>query len=257
VDRVDAVGLPDPELHVTFDPAALENLRLTPGQVADTVAAYFQDLAAGDIRLRGQNWLVRVVGTDTDPGALARRTLIGANRQVPLSEVARVERARAAAEQLTSHAGKPAVLLAVMKQANANTLELLERIRGYQATRNAFYNQTGVQLVLVDDQTVMTRNAIGLMQTNALIGLFLVLGVAWLFLGARIALLTAIGIPFVLAGTFWVLSSVGETLNVMVLLGVVIVLGMLVDDAVVVVEGIYYRVRRGMDAMQAALSALA
>jgi len=77
-----------------------------------------------------------------------------------------------------------------------------------------------------------------------------------LFLGSRIALLTSIGIPFILAGTFWVLALIGETLNVMVLLGVVIVLGMLVDDAVVVVEGIYHRLRHGMDAMQAALDAL-
>ena len=80
--------------------------------------------------------------------------------------------------------------------------------------------------------------------------------VTWLFLGSRIALLTSIGIPFVLAGTFWVLSGTGETLNVMVLLGVVIVLGMLVDDAVVVVEGIYYRLRHGADAMTAAIAAL-
>ena len=76
---------------------------------------------------------------------------------------------------------------------------------------------------------------------------------AWLFLGGRIALLTAIGIPFILAGTFWILSGIGETLNVTVLLGVVIVLGMLVDDAVVVVESIYYRLQRGIEPLEAAL----
>ena len=64
---------------------------------------------------------------------------------------------------------------------------------------------TGVELVLIDDQTITTRNAIRLMQNNALIGLVLVLVVTWLFLGSRIALLTSIGIPFILAGTFWVL----------------------------------------------------
>ena len=57
-------------------------------------------------------------------------------------------------------------------------------------------------------KTVMTNNAINLMQNNALIGLVLVLVVAWLFLGSRIAFLTAIAIPFILAGTFWVLSTV-------------------------------------------------
>ena len=256
VDRVDPIGLPDPELHVTFDPATLETLRLTPGQIADTVTAFFQDIAAGDISLGEQSWLVRLVGSDADPAYLASRTVVGAEGEVTLGQVARVERGRAEPTQLTSYAGRPAVLLAAMKQSDANTLELVKRIKRYMEERNRFTAQTGVELVLIDDQTVVTTNAITLMQRNALIGLFLVLIVAWLFLGSRIALLTAIGIPFILAGTFWLLAGIGETLNVMVLLGVVIVLGMLVDDAVVVVEGIYYRVRHGADAMSASIGAL-
>ncbi|MGD2083576.1 MAG: efflux RND transporter permease subunit [Chromatiales bacterium] len=256
VDQVDPIGLPDPELHVNFDPAALEALGLNPGQIAETVAAFFQDIAAGDVRLGEQSWLVRLVGSDADPGYLASRTVLGAPGEVTLGEVADVERARREVDQLSRYEGRPAVLLAVMKQANANTLELIDRLKAYMAGRNALAGETGVDLVLIDDQTVPTRNAIRLMQNNALIGLFLVLGVAWAFLGSRIAVLTAIGIPFILAGTFWALAMLGESLNVMVLLGVVIVLGMLVDDAVVVVEAIYYRLRHGADAMSAARGAL-
>ena len=256
VDRVDAIGLPEPELQVRFDPATLENLRLTPGQVADTVSAFFQDIAAGDLRMADQNWLVRLIGSDANPGQLASRTLVGADSEILLSDVARVERARSEPEQLTTFEDKPAVMLAVFKQADTNTIELVDRLNGYLAQRNTLRDGTGVELVLIDDQTVATKEAIGLMQNNALIGLFLVLGVAWLFLGSRIALLTAIGIPFILAGTFWILAGVGETLNVMVLLGVVIVLGMLVDDAVVVVEGVYHRLRHGADTLNAVVDAL-
>lgn len=256
VDRVDPVGLPDPELQVLFDPAALESLRLTPGQIADTVQAFFQDIAAGDVRLGQQDWLVRLVGSDADPAYLASRPIIGAESEITLGQVARVQRGRSEPSQLTQYQGRPAVLLGIMKQANANTLALVERINAYLVARGALSAGMGIELVLIDDQTLITRNAIDLMQTNALIGLFLVLLVAWLFLGTRIALLTAIGIPFILAGTFWILSLTGETLNVMVLLGVVIVLGMLVDDAVVVVEAIYYRLQRGMDALSASLAAL-
>jgi len=256
VDRVDAIGLTEPELQVRFDPAVLENLRLTPNQVADTVEAFFQDIAAGDSRLGDQDWLVRLVGSDADPEGLASRTVIGAPGEVKLGDVARVIRTRSEADQLASYEDRPAVLLAVFKQANVNTLELVERVKTYLDERNALHDKTGVRLVLVDDQTVATRNAIRLMQNNAVIGLVLVLVVAWLFLGSRIAVLTAIGIPFILAGTFWVLAGTGETLNVMVLLGIVIVLGMLVDDAVVVVEGVYYRLRRGSQALDAVIDAL-
>jgi len=256
VDRVDPVGLTDPELQVSFYTEKLEKLGLNPGHVSDTVSNFFQDIAAGDSRLQNDNWLVRVVGSDADPDALAERTVIGAVKETRLAEIASVSRGRNEPDRIASTMDKPAVLLAVMKQANANTIELVERIKIYMEARNEFADRTGVELILVDDQTVMTNNAINLMQNNALIGLVLVLIVAWLFLGSRIALLTAIAIPFILAGTFWVLSLSGETLNVMVLLGVVIVLGMLVDDAVVVVEGIYYRLRHGVDEVTASIDAL-
>jgi len=256
VDRVDPVGLTDPELQVSFYTEKLEKLGLNPAHVSDTVSTFFQDIAAGDSRLQNDNWLVRVVGSDADPDALAERTVIGAVKETRLAEIASVSRGRNEPDRIASTMDKPAVLLAVMKQANANTIELVERIKIYMEARNEFADRTGVELILVDDQTVMTNNAINLMQNNALIGLVLVLIVAWLFLGSRIALLTAIAIPFILAGTFWVLSLSGETLNVMVLLGVVIVLGMLVDDAVVVVEGIYYRLRHGVDEVTASIDAL-
>ena len=256
VDRVDAIGLPEPELQVRFDPALLENLRLTPNQIADTVSAFFQDIAAGDTRLGKQNWLVRLVGADADPQALATRTVVGAGSEIRLNDVARIERTTAEATTLARLDGRPAILLAVVKQARTNTLDLVERLKTYMQERNALADVTGVELVLIDDQTIPTRNAIRLMQNNALIGLALVLLVTWLFLGSRIALLTSIGIPFILTGTFWVLSGTGETLNVMVLLGVVIVLGMLVDDAVVVVEGIYHRLRHGVQPMQASIDTL-
>jgi multidrug efflux pump subunit AcrB len=256
VDRVDPVGLSDPELHVYFDPAALEALGLSPNQVADTVSAFFQDVAAGSLELGRQNWLVRLVGSSSEPSELGRRPVVGAPGEVTLERVAGVQRGRERPDKLAMVEGRPAVLMAVMKQENANTLEVVERIQDYIDQRNTLSRTTGVELVLVDDQTIPTRTAIGLMQNNALIGLGLVLLVAWLFLGSRIALLTAIGIPFILAGTFWVLHMMGETLNIMALLGVVIVLGMLVDDAVVVVEAIYYRLQRGMGAVQASIESL-
>ncbi len=256
VDRVDAVALNDPELQVNFDTAALERLGLSPTRIADTVAAFFEDSAAGSLTQGNRSWLIRLVGTHAEPGRLAERPVIGATGEVPLGRVARVERAREKPSQIVRVDDKPAVLMAIMKKEHANTIELVERVQSYLQSRNELSTATGVELVLIDDQTVQTRESIAIMQNNAGIGLLLVLLVAWAFLGSRIALLTAIGIPFILAGTFWVLSGLGETLNVTVLLGVVIVLGMLVDDAVVVVESIYYRLQRGMAPLSAAVQSL-
>ncbi len=256
VDRIRSAGLHDPELQINFLPDQLEAAGVTPGQLADTVAQNFRDLAAGNARVNDQSWLVRIVGRDSDPTYLSRLPVVGLSGEIPLGDLAEVVRAREEAGQAVRYEGRPAVMMTIMKKESANTLELVERIANFVAERNRFKEQTGVEVLLIDDQTLITRSALNIMQRNALLGLSMVLLVTWLFLGSRIAILTTLGIPFILAGTFWALSSLGQTLNVSVLLGVVISLGMLVDDAVVVVESIYYRLQRGIAILPAIMNSL-
>ncbi len=256
IDRVDSIGLLDPELKVVFDPAQVSALGLSPGDLADTVSLYFRDISAGSVRMDNREVLLRLVGTGEAPGLLESLPVVTAQGEVTLGALAEVRRERERAERLVSFDGQPAMLMSVFKKESANTLELIERLNGFIEQRNKTLDAFGLQLVLVDDQTTSTRHAINVMETNAVLGLILVLFVTWAFLGSRIAFFITIGIPFTLAGTFLVLSNIGQTLNNSILLGVVISLGMLVDDAVVVVEGIYYRVRHGMDATKAAVESL-
>ena len=256
IDRVDTQGMADPEIRIEFDATQLAALGLSPSDVATTVQTYFQDLAAGELDVAGSSWLVRLKGKSTDAFDLNRFPILGRDGSVRIGDVAGVTRTQAERSELVRYQGKPAVLLAVMKAEGANTLELVDEVKDYIEARNELDAVTGTRLVLIDDQTIPTRKALTIMQNNALIGLMLVLVVAWIFLGLKIAALTAIGIPFILAGTFWVLQGTDQTLNVTVLLGVVIALGMLVDDAVVVVEAIYYRIERGFTGIDSVLDAL-
>jgi multidrug efflux pump subunit AcrB len=256
VDRVLETGLHDPEIQILLHPERLQALGLSPTDLADSVSLYFRDVAAGRGEVAERSWLVRLVGKQPEPGYLASLPILTAEGEVPLGSLADVVRAREEATHRVSYEGRPAVMFGITKQPNTNTLELVERINAYIAERNRLASGTGVELVLIDDQTEVTRSALRVMQTNAALGLLMVLLVAWVFLGLRIATLTAIGIPFILAGTFWIVGALGQTLNVMVLLGAVISLGMLVDDAVVVVESIYDRLRRGVDNLTATLEAL-
>ena len=256
VDRVQATALHDPELQINFQPEKLEAAGIAPSQLSDTLASSFKDIIAGNARVNDQSWLIRLIGRDSNPEYLAGLPVLGATGEVPLGSLAEVVRAREEAGAIVRYDGKPAIMLAITKKENANTLELVQRISAYIDERNRFSTGTGVALALIDDQTEITRSALRTMETNALLGLLMVLLVTWVFLGSRIALLTTIGIPFILAGTFWTLYALGHSLNVTVLLGVVISLGMLVDDAVVVVESVYYRLQRGMAALPATLEAL-
>jgi multidrug efflux pump subunit AcrB len=254
VDQVLALGLDAPELHVDFDPARVAAAGLSPVQVADGVAVWFRNVLAGRITANETEWLVRLEGKTADPDVLAQAAIITSNGRVALHEIAEVSRRHERSSELVSYKGFPAVLMSITKQADANTLELVERLKRFADERNPLLHGQGVQLVVVDDQTHATRNAIAVMESNALIGLAAVLGMCWLFLGSRLALLVALGIPFSLAGAFLAVGMIGSTLNLTVLLGIVIALGMVVDDAVVVVEAIYYRMSRGETPLHAAVN---
>ena len=259
VDQVHAAGLRDPEILVSTDAAALAARGLLASDVADTLAAWWRDTSGGTMQTQAGSWSVSLKGVNTDPQQLALLPVRSATRPGPsvlLGEVARIERARAPAEQYASMDGQRAVSLTVSKKSGTNTLELVERLQAYIDRQNGVLSSDGLRLVLTDDQTVPTREAIAVMQTNALYGIAMVLAVCWFFLGWRIGVLVALGIPFSLLGTFGLLNAMDYTLNVSVLLGVVIALGMLVDDAVVLVEAIYYRMARGQAALEASLGAI-
>lgn len=256
VERVGRAGQQDPELQVRFNPDRLVGLGTTPTALADTVTAYFRDLSAGTVNLEENGWLVRVAGTDSDPDYLSELPILTAMGEVPLQAVADVRRAREEAQTLVEYQGQPAVMLLVFKEANANILEVLERLRTYIGERNELAAQTGVDLTLLHDKTPTIKRALSVMERNALVGLLLVLVVTGIVLGWRIAVFTTVGMVFVLAGTFGVVSLVGETMNVIVLLGLVIALGMLVDDAVVVVEAFYHHRQKVKDRLEAAIQAM-
>lgn len=256
VDQINPLGLSEPELHIAFIPERLEGLGLGPVDLAETVRSYFRDVSVGDLQTGPANWIVRLEGTNADPAILAGFPVTTAKGVVPLGELANIHRSTQEPGEIVRFGGDPAVTMGIIKKGSTNVLELLDLIREYIDQRNELAGRTGVRLYLVDDQTDSTRQAISLMQNNALIGLFLVLIVTWAFLGVRIAFLTSIAIPFTLAGTFIILAYSGQSLNNTVLLGVVIALGMLVDDAVVVVESIYYRLQNGLRGLEAAIGAL-
>jgi multidrug efflux pump subunit AcrB len=256
-DSILAQALDDPELQILFDPAELANRGLNAADLANASAAHFQDTFAGRLRTDRGQWLVRSEGRFIDPARLAEMNLTTSDGGVVgFDEVARLQIGTSIPEERVSWQGRPAIMLSINKRAGANTLDLIADLNAYIDEVNPVLADTGQQLVLADDQTIATREAIDVMRNNALVGLVLVLVVCWLFLATRVALLVAGGLLVSVSGTFAVLSAFGFTLNITVLLGVVIVLGMLVDVSVVMVEALVHRLRQREAPMAAAISAL-
>ena len=256
IERVDLLGSSDPELIVEVDIERLTGLGLSPAIVAQTIQTQFKDTAAGTMNIEDQQWLISVKGTSSDPEYLAKLPVLGIEHQVVLGDIATIYMGQDKLSTKSLYNNRPAIILSVFKKDNINTLKMIDDLKLFIESKNQLSKVTGVSLTLLDDNTLLTRKAMSIMQNNALIGLSLVLLVTWFFLGPRIAFFTTIGIPFTLAATFWILHGLDQTLNNAVLLGVVIVLGMLVDDAIVVVESMYIRMRQGIDATQAAVEAI-
>lgn len=260
VDRVDPVGLEDAELHVRMNLNALAVHQLSPTQLSDIVRSQWQDVSVGQLKVANEQWLIRHIGQSIDPDVLAQLAVPVSGQEgiteLRLSDLAEVTLAKETPTQEVLYQGKPAILFAVMKKDAANTIQLVERLEEFIETYNQQYESTGVKAILTDDQTLPTKQAIGLMETNALQGLLLVLFVSWLFLGWRTGVLVALAIPFSLAGVFMTLYFTGETLNLTVLLGVIIALGMLVDVAVVMVESMLHRMHQGDNSIEAAINAM-
>ena len=256
VALVETKGLEDPELHVVFHPERLTGLGVSPTALADTVSSYFKDIAAGIVKVDEREWLVRVTGTEDAAARLAELPIIAAKGEVKLGDLADISRTSKTVKMGARFRGQPAVAVMPVKQPGANTLALIDQLKTYIDARNRVSATTGVQLYLLIDNSGSIRNAIATMENHAWSGMLLVLAVAWLLLGTRLALLTTLAVPFSLAGVFIVLQVTGQSLNLSVLLGVVIVLGMLVDDAVVVIEAIGSQLRRGLAPLTATVSAL-
>lgn len=256
VARVQAYGLRSRELEVLFDPTALVRESISAETLTRTVMDQAHTYPAGMADVSGRRYAIRVEGLGPNPDFLAELPIATADgRQVPLHEVAQVRLGVSPTRELVHLNGKPAVLLSVIKSEGANSLALTDTIRDFVNDRNT--REGDSLLTLVDDQSQATRESIRVMEINALFGLAVVLAVTWFFLGHRMALLTSLGVPFALAGMFLFLNLSGQTLNVSVLLGVAIVLGIPLDDAVVVADAIRVRLAAGVDRLTAVKGALA
>src|SRR5690606_41899629 len=117
-------------------------------------------------------WLVGVEGKTPVPETLAQAAVVTPQGRVALDESAQVVRSHARPSQLVSYNGRPSIMLSITKQADANTLQLVERLQAFAGERNPLLAGQGVQLALIDDQTHATRHAIGVMESNAIFGLF-------------------------------------------------------------------------------------
>ncbi|MEO8031924.1 MAG: efflux RND transporter permease subunit [Gemmatimonadota bacterium] len=242
VGVVDVEGGLVREIGVTVTAAALSSHRLSVPAVADAIRTSNTVMAAGQFTRDYRQFTVMISGLATSPAAVAG-IVVNPGQSIPVTvgDVGTVGYGTEDRFQLTAGDGQSAALINVSRQPSGNTLTVERAVTAeIESLRRSL--PKGVKLESVYNQGALVRDSIASVRDAMLIGVALAIGVLVLFLGQlRAALIAAISVPLALAGAFAGLSLTGDSINLMSLGGMAVAIGLIIDDAVVVVENIERR----------------
>ncbi|MEE9384981.1 MAG: efflux RND transporter permease subunit [Nannocystaceae bacterium] len=241
------------EIQVQVDPVRLEHYALGMRDVINAIRDENVNIPGGDLAVGGTNYLVRVPGEIKTPKALEEVAIKRrGDRPVFVRDVARVVDGFAPRSTYARMNGESAVSLAVSKRSGENILELSESIKATVAVQAATWPE-GVRYRTLGDQSKMIRDMVSDLENGVITALLLVVGVLMFFMGVRNSLFVAVAIPLSFLLGILMLSWIGTTLNMIVLFSLILALGMLVDNAIVIVENVYRHIEEGKSRKDAAI----
>jgi hydrophobe/amphiphile efflux-1 (HAE1) family protein len=253
VAQVNIIGGQEREIQVNLDATKMQGYGLSIPQVQQIILSSNLDFPTGNIQTREQKILIRLAGKYKNVDEL--RNLIVSSKngiQVRLQDIADVQDSQKIAEKIARIDQKSAIILQIVKQSDANAVAVSEQLVKTIATLENDYKANEVKLDIAKDSTVFTLEAADSVIHDLLIAVVLVALVMLFFLHSiRNSLIVMISIPASLIATFIGIYLLGYTLNLMSLLGLSLVVGILVDDAIVVLENIYRHMEMGKNRIRA------
>ena len=255
VSEVDIAGASTPAVRVDVNLRALNAMGLSPDDLRNALTAANVTSPQGFLS-NGHTTMAVTANDALHSAADFAQLIIATNNGVPvrLSDVAKVYDGQQDAYQAAWFQGKPAVLMYVYKQSDANVIDTVDRVRADIPALRSFL-RPGTTLTPYFDHTPTIRASLNEVQATLLISLAMVMLVMALFL-RRLAptLIATAAVPLSLAGAAIVMYALGYTLNNLSLLALVIAIGFVVDDAIVVIENVVRHLDQGMTRMEAALA---
>lgn len=241
------------EIKVQVDPVRLQHYELGLRDVINAVRDENVNVPGGDISAGDSSFLLRVPGEFIEPAeienvAIKRR----GDRPVFVRDVGQVIDGFADRETYARMNGQPAVSVAVSKRTGANILEVVEAVKVVTREHQERWPE-GVTFRTLGDQSEMISSMVSDLENGILTALVLVVGVLIVFMGVRSSLFVAVSIPLSLLLAMIVVASFGMTLNMIVLFSLILALGMLVDNAIVLVENIYRHMEMGKGIREASV----
>lgn len=246
VGRVQITGGLDRELHVLIDPSAMQALNVSVGQVMAALQQQNLDMPAGRIESTNREELVRVLGRIARPEQFANIIIADRNGSpVRLSQIATIADTTEEATSAAFVSGKRAIGIDLLKVSGANTVDVASQVLKALPSLEATLPD-GATLSVVRDNSVQIQQSVTGVEHELLIGAALTVLIVFIFLGDwRATAITAFTLPVSVLSTFILLDALGFTLNILTLMALSLSIGILIDDAIVVIENIVRRRQLG------------
>ena len=254
VAKISKSGYRDREMQILVDHKKLADYYVSIDEIEQALSTRNVSLPAGKLDTETTEYSIRTTG-EFNTKEEVEDVIIRANdagNWLKIRDIARVEDTFKDEDVINKTLGTRSINLIVMKKESGDALNIVDNVRGHE---EEFLKKVSPELKIsyVNDYAFYARRRLNVLRNNAWVGMILVIGTMLVFLQKRVALLTVLGIPIAFLTTFIVMSAMGMTINLITMFGLVIVLGMLVDDGIIVAENVYRYMEDGLPAREAAV----
>jgi len=251
LSTIDIRGDSDEEILIKLNQKKIEAYELSKSSIYKAISNLSTIFPIGTVKQRGEHLYISTINGEKSRKKLERTILSIDGKRVYLRDIADVEIGLATPEQISHFNGKPNVSLDIKKTKEGNAIELVKEIKEILKEFKSKYPD--VNFETYTDTSIWIKNRLNLVSSNILFGLLLVMLSLFLTLDFRIALVVGLGIPTSFMITLIFADMIGYSLNMLTLLGALIALGMLVDEAIVVAENIYRHLEMGKSPKEASI----
>jgi multidrug efflux pump subunit AcrB len=251
VKKVDILGVDDKEVEIAVDIFKMTAAQVSFDDIQNAVKYENMTLSGGNLISQGSRNNIRIVGEIKDPKELENIIVKHNNGTVYLKDIAVVSFKEKEKTTYAREKGKEVVMLNVKKRSGQNMISAIEQVKEKLKLANENYLPKDLQVELTNDQSSRVEHQVDELSNHIIFGIVLVMIVLMFTMGLRNSLFVGAAIPLSMMIAFTILSAFGLTLNTMVLFGLVMGLGLLVDDGIVVVDNVFANMKKGMPRVQA------
>lgn len=251
VKKVDILGVDDKEVEIAVDIFKMTAAQVSFDEIQNAVKYENMTLSGGNLISQGSRNNIRIVGEIKDPKELENIIIKSYGGSVYLKDIATISFKEKEKTTYAREKGTEVVMLNVKKRSNQNMISAIEQVKEKLEKAETSYLPSNLKLTLSNDQSSRVEHQVSELSNHIIFGIVLVMIVLMFTMGLRNSLFVGAAIPLSMLMAFSILSMFGLTLNTMVLFGLVMGLGMLVDDGIVVVDNVFANMKKGMDRVSA------